>query len=623
MDDTGNTVVVRPRLLKTLAPILRRRRAGMVLLAMSRTILGLAEAAVSIALGWGVAAITVGDWTRCASAVAAMVGLVALRILVSLGSHTLSKRIEVETQLELQASIASVALSKDLGVMSTAAGRWLETMDDDASTVANVPRIVVSIIVASIVYLIVGVYVLTMSWVLGLVCLASAAVLSIGVPKLTDALTERLTPHREDADAVDSYAVDIAMGLRTLRGLNAIGVFRRRYYDASDRLRDSGLALGRMHALVEGARVLLPATTTLVIVLIGVAQLQAGVIDVAALVAFYGLSLYLVEPMDTLVASLAEVAELRVAATRVAEVVHGSRSSEKDSATPDPALARSRPGGERGGRPSSASADTPTAERLSGPWVCEAWGLSATPGQFTVVCGAEGRDDQIALDLGSLLGPTSSIGATRLSPLGSQQWRADVVVAMGDDDLFDGTVASVVGLDRPGVDVAAALGAACATDIVDSSTEGENRVVLDGGKNLSGGQRQRLGLARALAGSPSYLALVRPTTAVDVATEAAIAAAVSHARRGKTTIVISDSPAFAVVADAIVRPRAASPEQVAGHTPREPERESRSPSSLSPEQAAADPRPKPSGDDGSGPNSRRDDPDRSRPDQDTAEQVMP
>ena len=69
---------------------------------------------------------------------------------------------------------------------------------------------------------------------------------------------------------------------------------------------------------------------------------------------------------------------------------------------------------------------------------------------------------------------------------------------------------------------------------------------------LSGGQRQRVALARAVAADPEVLILVNPTSSVDTVTEHRIAQELHRVRAGRTTVVISDSPAFRAVADRVV-----------------------------------------------------------------------
>lgn len=117
--------------------------------------------------------------------------------------------------------------------------------------------------------------------------------------------------------------------------------------------------------------------------------------------------------------------------------------------------------------------------------------------------------------------------------------REKVLVNPHEADLFAGTVADNVHADR---DVALdALRTAAADDLE------PDRDVGDAGSRLSGGQKQRVALARAIAADADVLVLIDPTTSVDSVTEHAIAENVSRVRRGKPTVVFSQSPAWKAV----------------------------------------------------------------------------
>ncbi|MEA2179421.1 MAG: putative transport system ATP-binding protein, partial [Solirubrobacteraceae bacterium] len=66
------------------------------------------------------------------------------------------------------------------------------------------------------------------------------------------------------------------------------------------------------------------------------------------------------------------------------------------------------------------------------------------------------------------------------------------------------------------------------------------------------GQRQRVALARALQSDPPVLVLHDPTTAVDAATEYRIATRLQALRAGRTTILVTTSPALLAITTRIV-----------------------------------------------------------------------
>lgn len=61
-----------------------------------------------------------------------------------------------------------------------------------------------------------------------------------------------------------------------------------------------------------------------------------------------------------------------------------------------------------------------------------------------------------------------------------------------------------------------------------------------------------MALARALAADAPVLVLHEPATAVDAVTEARIAAGIRDVRAGRTTLLVTSSPALLAVTDRVV-----------------------------------------------------------------------
>jgi ATP-binding cassette subfamily B protein len=106
--------------------------------------------------------------------------------------------------------------------------------------------------------------------------------------------------------------------------------------------------------------------------------------------------------------------------------------------------------------------------------------------------------------------------------------------------LFTGTVASNLRYGDPEADDDAlweALEVAQARDFVEAMPGGLDAPITQGGSNLSGGQRQRLAIARALVRRPQIYLFDDSFSALDLATDARLRAALAP-RTDEATVVI-------------------------------------------------------------------------------------
>jgi ATP-binding cassette, subfamily B, multidrug efflux pump len=96
--------------------------------------------------------------------------------------------------------------------------------------------------------------------------------------------------------------------------------------------------------------------------------------------------------------------------------------------------------------------------------------------------------------------------------------------------LFSGTVATNLRFGKPDAtddELWAALEIAQAADFVRAMPEGLDATINQGGSNVSGGQRQRLAIARALVHTPEIYLFDDSFSALDLATDARLRAALA------------------------------------------------------------------------------------------------
>ena len=96
------------------------------------------------------------------------------------------------------------------------------------------------------------------------------------------------------------------------------------------------------------------------------------------------------------------------------------------------------------------------------------------------------------------------------------------------------------------------LADAAASDFVSDLEHGPHTEVGERGLTLSGGQRQRLAIARTLLTDPQILILDDATSAIDVAVEERIHAALDARRADRTTILIAHRLSTIALADRVI-----------------------------------------------------------------------
>jgi len=121
--------------------------------------------------------------------------------------------------------------------------------------------------------------------------------------------------------------------------------------------------------------------------------------------------------------------------------------------------------------------------------------------------------------------------------------------------LFSGTVASNLRYGRPDAtddELWQALRTAQAEDFVRAMPGQLEAPISQGGSNVSGGQRQRLAIARALVKKPEVYVFDDAFSALDVATDARLRAALARETQGACVIIVGQRVATIREADLII-----------------------------------------------------------------------
>ena len=156
----------------------------------------------------------------------------------------------------------------------------------------------------------------------------------------------------------------------------------------------------------------------------------------------------------------------------------------------------------------------------------------------------------IAPDLGDI-----RIDGVQLTPEARRGWRARVAYVQQEPVLFSGSVRDNLAWAAPDADEESMHRALeeAAAHFVFALPQGIDCDLGEGGRALSGGERQRIALARALMRNPDLIVLDEATSAVDAASEQAIAAALHAMTEKRTVIAVAHRGLLPEIADRVVR----------------------------------------------------------------------
>lgn len=417
-------------------------------------------------------------------------------------------------------------------------GELLSIATADALQAASITTVVARAAALLAAFTVATVALLAASLPLGLLVLLGTPPLLVVLHLLSRPLERRSGAEQAAAARATGLAADLVQGLRILKGIGAEDAASQRYTTASRGALRSTLHAANARAGFNGVTVLGTGLFLALVALVGGRLAAEGDISVGDLIAAVGLAQFLLGPLEALGNLGAQYAAARASARRVGNVLEAP-PAVRDGDASLPAPLRGELEFRRLSHRSlhNLSLRVPAGELLG---IVAADLHDARSLLETLAREADFETGEVLLDGVPLMGLTS------------EAVHGAVLVAAHDAALFSGTVLENVWLDEGTSHDESILAAAAADEVLASVASGEDAAVSEGGRSLSGGQRQRIALARALAADPPVLVLHDPTTAVDSVTEARIANGIRTVRRGKTTILVTTSPALLATCDRVV-----------------------------------------------------------------------
>jgi ABC-type multidrug transport system fused ATPase/permease subunit len=361
--------------------------------------------------------------------------------------------------------------------------------------------------------------------------------------------TMRMLARRQRAKEADIAAL-ANEALSSAREVKAFGTERFehvRLRQASEDRLAAGLAAARVEGRFSRHVDLLGAVATTVVLVVGVVRVAAGALSPGELVVMAAYVRRIYRPLRDIARESGRVSKAMARAERIAEILAADDLLEDSGRIKPPG----RPNGDVEFRSVSFGYDPSLP-------VLHDFTLRLGVGERCVVVGRSGAGKStLAALLARFYDPWSGnvlVDGRDLRGYPLSWLRGQIGLVLQESVLFTGTVAENIayGVHASRDEIETAAKAAGAHAFISELPEGYDTTLGPRGVGLSGGQRQRIAVARTLLRDPPILVLDEPTTGLDPESEAQVLAGLDLLMRGRTTLVITHSPALAQTADRVV-----------------------------------------------------------------------
>ncbi len=384
-----------------------------------------------------------------------------------------------------------------------------------------------------------------MSWLVW----ASVAILAVIVGFLVWLLLPLFRQMQDRVDDINSVLREQIMGIRVVRAFVREPFEENRYRVANQNITRISVQVGNVFVLMFPIIMMVLHLATAAVLWFGGHRVEAGDVEIGSLTAFLQYLLQILMAVMMGVFMVMMIPRAVVCAERIRELLDTKSSLKftENEQVATPTMGRVEFNDVTFGFP---GAELPVIKNVS---------FVAEPGKTTAIIGSTGSGKTTLLGLMlRLFDPQTgsvTIDAQPVSALTRAQLASTLGLVPQRPYLFGGTIASNLRFgnsDASDEELWEALRVAQGEDFVREKEKGLDEPVSQGGTSVSGGQRQRLSIARALVAKPRVYLFDDSFSALDVATDARLRAALPSATAGATTIIVAQRVSTITEADQIL-----------------------------------------------------------------------
>ena len=384
----------------------------------------------------------------------------------------------------------------------------------------------------------IGGVILAMQQDLGLsrILMFSIPILAVLLGLIIGSMVPSFRKMQERIDRINEILREQLTGIRIVRAFVREPEEKKRFSDANAAVTEVALRGGRLQALMFPTATLIINISSVAVVWLGSDRINDGLMQPGAMIAFltYLTQILMSVMMATWMAAL--IPRASVSAERIQEVLNTPTSVvvaenaitelQQTAVLQFDSVGFHYPG-----------AELPVLDNVS---------FTVRAGQTLAVIGSTGSGKTTLVSLiPRLFDATSgvvSLDGVDVRDLAPEALWSRVGIVPQRPYLFSGTVASNLGYGKENAteeEMWAALRTAQAEDFVRAMPGGLDAVIAQGGSNVSGGQRQRLAIARALIRHPEIYLFDDSFSALDLATDARLRAALAPSVRDAVVVIVA------------------------------------------------------------------------------------
>lgn len=368
------------------------------------------------------------------------------------------------------------------------------------------------------------------------ILMVSIPILAVLLSLIISSMVPTFRKMQERIDRINEILREQLTGIRVVRAFVREPEEAQRFSVANDAVTQTALRGGRLQALMFPTATLVVNLSSVAVVWFGADRIAEGTMKPGAMIAFltYLTQILMSVMMTTWMAAL--IPRAAVSAERIMEVLE----------TPSSIVIADNPVTELSQTAvlqfDHVSFKYPGAEQP----VLHDVSFTVRAGETLAIIGSTGSGKTTLMNLiPRLVDATEgvvSLDGVDVRDLAPEALWSRVGIVPQKPYLFSGTVASNLGYGKENAtedEMWEALRIAQAEDFVRAMPEGLNATIAQGGSNVSGGQRQRLAIARALIRRPEIYLFDDSFSALDLATDARLRAALTPYVQQAVVVVVA------------------------------------------------------------------------------------